>query len=157
MKIIENDEYRWIRRWFCVKHHCLYYYKFNSDLVPLNVIGLTKHKVYPLSKEKTDRAFSFIIEYFTSSLKPVQLAADTDNSSQKWVYVLNKIETQDSWLKTKIDHLKFPARSIPSSDCSGYLMKLGMRWRSWVKRYCLLKDACLYFYDDADSKNAIGI
>lgn len=155
-KVTENDESEWIRRWFCVKNHCLYFYKFNSDLLPLGVIPLTKHKVYVLSKDSADRPFSFVIEYLIANTKPVQLATDNEGCTQQWVCLLNKIETHDSWLKSKIGYLKFPTRSIPYSDCSGYLMKLGARWRSWVKRYCVLKDACLYFYDDVNSKNAVG-
>lgn len=46
--------------------------------------------------------------------------------------------------------------SIASPDCFGFLHKLGARWHQWKRRYCVLKDACLYLYHDTDATQAIG-
>ena len=49
-----------------------------------------------------------------------------------------------------------PALNIRSPDCSGYLFKMGRATRRWRKRYCVLKDACIYYYKNASSKEADG-
>lgn len=53
--------------------------------------------------------------------------------------------------------MKISPSQVQRPDCFGYLMKLGNKWKSWTKRYCVLKDACLYFYQDGNSKNAFGM
>jgi len=49
-----------------------------------------------------------------------------------------------------------PALSIRNADCSGHLLKLACRTRRWRKRYCVLKDACIYYYKTASSREADG-
>jgi hypothetical protein len=152
---IKNKESTWSRRWFCIRNRCLYYYKSHHDFLPFGVFSLSKHKVTS-NHENSDRPFTFIINYPSNSAKPVILAADSESSTQHWISLLNNIETHDSWFQSKTELLKFPPRLIPNSDCSGYLMKLGVRLRTWLKCYCVLKDACLYFFDDINSRVALG-
>lgn len=55
-----------------------------------------------------------------------------------------------------------PPCTIQRPDCFGYLSKqAGSQSRefgsSWSRRYCVLKDAVIYFYDDANAERAFGV
>jgi hypothetical protein len=152
-----HAECKWIRRWFCLRtDQCLYFYKNETDVQPLGIVLLTNHVVSPVPFEKSNRPFTFSIETH-AELRAHLLSADTQESLNGWMSVLGcASEQSDPWLDTNSRNLKLPPISIVRPDCVGYLMKLGIRWRSWTKRYCVLKDACLYFYNDAGSKSAIG-
>ncbi|ELT89405.1 hypothetical protein CAPTEDRAFT_139153, partial [Capitella teleta] len=50
-----------------------------------------------------------------------------------------------------------PALSIKSPDCHGYLTKIGNSYKTWKRRYCVLKDACLYYYVDSTASTAKGV
>lgn len=63
---------------------------------------------------------------------------------------------QDLWLDVCTKNVMAPATSIASPDCVGHLMKLGHRAKEWQRRFCLLKDACLYFYVDINVPSALG-
>jgi len=55
------------------------------------------------------------------------------------------------------------ACAIVRPDCFGYLNKQQEHARKtssptgWSRRYCVLKDAALYFYDDANAEKAFGV
>ncbi|KAG5684041.1 hypothetical protein PVAND_013294 [Polypedilum vanderplanki] len=153
----KSDSCKWIRRWFCLRtDQCLYFYKNETDIQPLGIILLTNHIVSQVPFEKSNRPFSFTIE--TSESRVHMLSADSQDTLNGWISVLSRAaEQNDPWLEMNSRNLKLPPSSITRPDCAGYLMKLGIRWRSWTKRYCVLKDACLYFYNDSNSKSAIGM
>jgi hypothetical protein len=152
----QGDNSKWIRRWFCFySDQCLYYYKSETDVQPLGAILLTNHKVSHLPFDKSGRPFAFTIEFPES--KSLFLSADSEESSNRWVAIMSHAsEKSDPWLEASIRNLKLSPSAILRSDCVGFLMKLTPKFRSWMKRYCVLKDACLYLYQDSNSKTAIG-
>lgn len=91
---------------------------------------------------------------------PLRLAADNSSAQSRWIEVINRAindcQTGDEFLDTVKKNLTLPPNAIASPDCFGYLVKLGTQWKSWSKRYCVLKDSVLYFYQDASAKSAFG-
>ncbi|CAG2053915.1 unnamed protein product [Timema podura] len=89
----------------------------------------------------------------------LHLAADGEESATRWLAVVShSIERNaqmDEWLDISKRNLKLSPSAVQQPDCFGYLMKLGEKWKSWKRRYCVLKDACLFFYKDGTSDSAL--
>ncbi|CAH0694541.1 unnamed protein product [Spodoptera exigua] len=148
---------RWTRRWFVLKRdNCLYYYKTDSSIHPVGALMLVN---YQLTEEDAGRPHGFRLH--RGGGVRLQLAADTSEAAARWravlAHAIDASNQRDGWLEVTMRNMKLPPSSIPRPDCFGYLMKLGSKWKSWAKRYCVLKDACLYFYNDGNSKNAFVI
>lgn len=69
----------------------------------------------------------------------------------------------DTWLDSSLRMREMAACAIARPDCFGYLSKQQEHARKtssptgWSRRYCVLKDAALYFYDDANAEKAFGV
>lgn len=91
----------------------------------------------------------------------LHLAADNGSAQSRWIEVIGRAisdsQTVDEFVEETTKTLLLAPSSVPKPDCFGYLVKLGTQWKSWSKRYCVLKDACLYFYQDANAKSAFGM
>lgn len=80
------------------------------------------------------------------------------------VNIINgRILQVDTWLEASLRMREMAACAIHRPDCFGYLSKQQEHARKtssptgWSRRYCVLKDAALYFYDDANAEKAFGV
>ena len=69
---------------------------------------------------------------------------------------LSFIFQKDELLEISSRRAQQPPASITLPDCFGFLFKLGARWHQWKRRYCVLKDASLFLYHEAEAQQAIG-
>ncbi|OXU21856.1 hypothetical protein TSAR_014411 [Trichomalopsis sarcophagae] len=154
---------KWVRRWFALRRdNCLYYYKTDTDSQPVGAVMLLKYDV-ELTHES--RPHSFAIR--KHGAPTLHLAADTDEAAARWTTVIREAVERnnkaDTWLDASLKLQQLPACMIQRADCFGYLSKQHERVRrtssptGWSRRYCVLKDAALYFYDDANSERAFGV
>ncbi|KAH8353697.1 hypothetical protein KR084_012763 [Drosophila pseudotakahashii] len=147
---------KWVRRWFSLRpDNCLYYYKTEDDSQPVGAMIMAKHTV-DLCPVDVGKPFAFKVD--AGEGIPMYVAADSDELTNRWLQLLRQAASQDNqWLDKSARCLYQSPTNIQRPDCFGYLLKLGSRWCGWSKRYCVLKDACLYFYQDANSKSAFGM
>ncbi|XP_017857290.1 PREDICTED: uncharacterized protein LOC108609995 isoform X2 [Drosophila arizonae] len=147
---------KWVRRWFSLRpDNCLYYYKTEDDSQPVGAMIMAKHTV-DLCPPDIGKPFAFKVD--SGEGIPMYVAADSEELTNRWLNLLRQAANQDNqWLDKSARCLYQSPGSIVRPDCFGYLLKLGSRWCGWSKRYCVLKDACLYFYQDANSKSAFGM
>ncbi|XP_015598809.2 uncharacterized protein LOC107269459 isoform X2 [Cephus cinctus] len=152
---------KWVRRWFALRRdNCLYYYKTDADSQPVGAVMLLKYDVTPTPDI---RPHSFAIT--KPGAPTLHLAADTEDAASRWSTIISeaveKNEQGDTWLDTSLRMQQMPACAIQRPDCFGYLSKQQDHGRkstgSWSRRYCVLKDAALYFYDDANAERAFGV
>ncbi|XP_034474769.1 uncharacterized protein LOC117781980 isoform X2 [Drosophila innubila] len=147
---------KWVRRWFSLRpDNCLYYYKTEDDSQPVGAMIMAKHTV-DLCPLDIGKPYAFKVD--SGEGIPMYVAADSEELVNRWLNLLRQAATQDNqWLDKSARCLYQSPGNIMRPDCFGHLLKLGSRWCGWSKRYCVLKDACLYFYQDANSKSAFGM
>lgn len=154
---------KWVRRWFSLRRdNCLYYYKTDTDSQPVGAVMLLKYDVETTSEIKP---YSFIIRKQGAPIH--HLAADNEEAARRWINVIREAVERnnqaDTWLDASLRMQYMPASSIQRPDCFGYLSKQQDRARKtssptgWSRRYCVLKDAALYFYNDANADKAFGV
>ncbi|CAH1105826.1 unnamed protein product [Psylliodes chrysocephalus] len=154
---------RWLRRWFCLKQNgCLYCYKTDMDKHPVDVMMLQDQEIQRVDadQENISKPHVFVVQKHDGV--PLYLAAESISLEEKWIEEMNKLMQDnkllmDGFLERTKCNLTMSPCSIKEPDCFGYLVKLGTQWKSWSRRYCILKDACLYFYQDANAKSAFGV
>ena len=66
------------------------------------------------------------------------------------------LQSEDLWRVVAEQRQQICASHFPHPDCRGYLLKLDGISRTWKRRFCVLADACLFLYIDADSPSAYG-
>lgn len=147
----------WKRRFFILRRDdCLYYYKNEQESDPLGAIPLSG---YTVSRHGDAHKFGFKAEKYNN--RTYHFMAESREDMTNWVGAMNdaakSATNMDSWLDVTANNVDLPALSIRNPDCSGYLQKMGRATIRWRKHYCVLKDACIYYYKSSSSKEAEGV
>ncbi|XP_033640520.1 uncharacterized protein LOC117300807 isoform X1 [Asterias rubens] len=148
----------WKKRWFVLKHdNCLYYYKTEEDVEPLGAIVLCNYTV--VKARDVGKAFAFKLT--KCKARTYYFYTVTEEETSRWAKHITEAakpqNTSDIWIDISTHNVGLPALSIKNPDCQGFLNKMGAVRKSWKKRFCVLKDACLYYYKDMDAQHALGV
>ncbi|XP_076679285.1 uncharacterized protein LOC143374756 isoform X2 [Andrena cerasifolii] len=154
---------KWVRRWFALRRdNCLYYYKTDADSQPVGAVMLIK---YDVEQTPELRLNSFAVK--KQGAPTLRLAADTEEAGARWTTVIKEAiernDQVDTWLEASLKMREMAACAIQRPDCFGYLSKQQEHAKKtssptgWSRRYCVLKDAAMYFYDDANAEKAFGV
>ncbi|XP_072029642.1 uncharacterized protein [Amphiura filiformis] len=148
----------WKKRWFVLKHdNVLYYYKTKEDAEPLGAIVLCNYTVVKARDVGKPNAFK-LTKHKARTFHMYSQTAEEMNSWAKAITDSSRPNSSiDIWLDISTHNVSIPALSIKYPDCHGILTKMGGRRKTWKRRYCVLKDACLYYYKDIDAPQALGV
>ncbi|RUS87758.1 hypothetical protein EGW08_004504, partial [Elysia chlorotica] len=170
----------WKKRFFILRQdNCLYYYKYklgnnattlfnyaicflsvqpkeNHD--PLGAVPLCGYTI--LRHTETSKDFCFKAEKYGA--RTYFFMTDNRDQLTEWVRSLTEAAARskrrkESFLSVSSHNVGLPALDIRRPECTGNLMKMKPSSRSWCKRYCVLKDACMYYYKDVNSYRALGV
>ncbi|XP_023290025.1 gamma-2-syntrophin [Orussus abietinus] len=160
---VSSTSDKWVRRWFALRRdNCLYYYKTDADSQPVGAVMLLKYVVDPTPEV---RPHSFTIS--KTGAPTHHLAADSEEAAARWSAVIREAvernDQSDTWLDSTLRTQLMPPSAVQRPDCFGYLSKQQDHHArksssmGWSRRYCVLKDAALYFYDDVNAERAFGV
>lgn len=84
------------------------------------------------------------------------LAAQLINMlSDLWLCIL--LQEEVCFSGGSAHNIGLSALSIKDPDCSGFLFKQGQHFKTWKKRYCILKSTQLFYYGAMSETTAYGV
>ncbi|XP_059142269.1 uncharacterized protein LOC131929905 [Physella acuta] len=149
----------WKKRFFILRQdNCLYYYKNDQENDPLGALPLYG---YTISRH-TDTSKDFCFKAEKYGARTYYFMTDNRDQLTAWVGALTEAavrskKRKESFLSVSSHNVSLPALDIRKSECTGFLNKLSPNHSHWRRRYCVLKDACVYYYKDVNSQNALGV
>ncbi|XP_030830180.1 titin homolog [Strongylocentrotus purpuratus] len=149
---------QWRKRWFVLKHdNCLYFYKTENDKLPQGAIVLQNYTV--TKARDAGKQFSFKLTKEGARTYVFYTANEEEMSS--WGKAINDAANPshktDVWLDISTHNVSLPALSIKDPECNGFLTKWNGKMKNARRRFCVLKDACLYYYKEMDALDAQGV
>lgn len=73
----------------------------------------------------------------------------------EWIWHFSQEEVRVS--EGSAHNVALSALSIKEPDCTGFLYKQGQHFKTWKKRYCLLKSNQLFYYGEMSETTAYGV
>ncbi|XP_067665566.1 uncharacterized protein [Haliotis asinina] len=149
----------WKKRFFVLRQdNCLYYYKNEQEQIPLGAVPMAG---YSISRYiDTNKDFCFKADKYGA--RSYYFMTDSRDEMTEWVGKMTEASARskkrkDSWLDVSSHNVGLPALEIRRPESTGYLTKMGRQRKVWKKRYCVLKDACIYYYKLMSSHSAQGV
>ncbi|XP_072924126.1 uncharacterized protein pdzph1 isoform X2 [Hemitrygon akajei] len=151
----------WRKRWFVLKHNGLfYYYKNKMDegrCRPLDVMKLEGAEI----SVDTSLGKPFVFKCFLQSKSKMFYFCSTSNQEMKrWLEAMERaihpVHQSHVWVDVIHHNANLPPLAIKSPECLGLLHQVDRNKNVWAQHYCVLKDACLYFYAGIRSTHALG-
>lgn len=159
---------RWKKRYFVLRQDsCLYYYKQRDvgsdfrDIMETDPLGAIPLAGYTFSRHlDSGRDFCFKAEKYGA--RTYYFMTENRDEMTEWVGALseaagNAKKRKDSFVSVSSHNVGLPALEVRRPECTGYLLKVGHRHKRWRRRYCVLKDACLYYYKNVNCLSALGV
>lgn len=112
---------------------------------PLKIISLWKPS--PLSLTLNANSILTLSRGHTPLLL---LTASSPVTLETWMETMATLisNCEDKWVENSGRLVSLVgAEKIGNPDCSGWVWKLGRRVKSWGRRFCVLKDAVVYFFN----------
>ncbi|XP_072453388.1 LOW QUALITY PROTEIN: uncharacterized protein [Notamacropus eugenii] len=151
----------WRKRWFVLKHDgYLLYYKRKKDegkCRPLDVTKLEGAEVEIDSSLGKPFVFKCVPQ---SGTRTFCLCATSNQEMKRWLEAMDKaahpVCQNHVWIDVTLHNSSLPPLAIKNPECLGLLHQLDRNQDVWTQYYCILKDACLYFYASIRSTQATG-
>ncbi|XP_078415378.1 uncharacterized protein pdzph1 [Cetorhinus maximus] len=151
----------WRKRWFVLNHNgVFYYYKNKKDegkCQPLDVMKLEGAEV----AADTSLGKPFVFKCTLQSRNRMFYFCTTSNQEMKrWLDAMERavhpVHQNHVWVDVTHHNANIPPLAIKSPECLGLLHQVDRNKDIWIQHYCVLKDACIYFYAGIRSTHAQG-
>lgn len=156
----------WKKRWFSFNSdNCLYW---SRKLEDSELLGVLKLRTCRVSWEGPTATRIITIRNAVNNNVFLQVQAASTELALKWLKSMStgmeKASTAqtgdldpDPYLHINSVYASSPASAICDLDCAGFLGKFSHSNKIWRQRYFVLKDSCLFMYEDITSSQAVGV
>ena len=155
----------WKKRWFSFNSdNCLYW---SRKLEDSELLGVLKLRACRVSWEGPTATRVITIRNSSSNNTLLQLQAASTELALKWIKCMSagmerttasgeSEKEADPYLQVNMLYSSSPPSAVSDPDCSGFLGKFSHMNKVWRQRYFVLKDCCLFMYEDITSAHAVG-
>ncbi|KAI4895955.1 hypothetical protein NFI96_020227, partial [Prochilodus magdalenae] len=151
----------WRKRWFVLRHDCcLYYYRNKRDEGKNRALsGMRLEGALVEADSSLGKPFVFKC-CPVSGNRVYYFCATSNQEMRRWLEAMERavhpITQNHVWVDVTRHNSNLPPLAVKNPECLGLLHLLDRTKDSWVQHYCILKDACLYFYASIRSTYAVG-
>ncbi|KAK0137870.1 Pleckstrin y domain-containing family A member 5 [Merluccius polli] len=151
----------WRKRWFVLTHDCcLHYFGHKRDegrRVALSTLKLEGAEV----GADVSLGKPFVIRCCPQTADRVYFLCATSNQEMKrWLEAMvnatQPVTQNHVWVDVTRHNSNLPPLAVKNPECLGLLYEIDKNKDMSRQLYCILKDGCLYFYNNIRSTHALG-